>query len=268
MVVSGRRALMFNRFAVLLICLVGCLLGERLLYAQPYAPVTLHYSERPPYQYTGADGRAAGLLIGLTAKVFVKAGIPVQWKSQPFNRSLMVIQANTGNDCSIGWFKTPEREAFAQFTLPIYRDRPQVGLARADFPTEAGITAKELLAEPETRLLLKQSFVYGQYLDDLIGKMPVASVQRVSVEVPNLLLMLQARRADVLILSIEEVEFYAMQSEIPMQDFRVVSFADVPQGELRYLMCSKQISPAVMKRLNKAIRTEIDLDEPVAMTVD
>ena len=254
MVVPARRVPMFKCFAVWLLCLAGCLLGGRLLYAQPAAPVTLHYSERAPYQYTATDGRAAGLLIRLTAKVFDKAGIAVQWRSQPYNRSLMIIQANTGNDCSIGWFKTAEREAFAQFTLPIYRDRPQVGLARADFPVVAGISAEELLTDPATRLLLKQSFVYGAYLDALIARRPVDSIQRVSVEVPSMLMMLRARRADVLILSIEEVEFYAMQPDFPMQDFQVISLTDVPQGELRYLMCSQQLSPAVMQRVNRAIR--------------
>jgi len=46
MVVPARRVPMFKCFAVWLLCLVGCLLGGRLLYAQPAAPVTLHYSER------------------------------------------------------------------------------------------------------------------------------------------------------------------------------------------------------------------------------
>lgn len=254
MAVPARRMPIVNCCVLWLFGLVGCLLSPAVLYAQPDAPVTLHYSERPPYQYTAADGRPAGLLIRLTARVFDKAAIAVQWRSQPYNRSLMIIQANSGNDCSIGWFRTAEREAFAQFTLPIYRDRPQVALVRADYPVVAGLSAADLLTDPAARLLLKQSFVYGAYLDALIAQRPAASIQRVSVEVPTMLMMLRARRADVLILSIEEVEFYALQPEFAMQDFQVLSFADVPQGELRYLMCSQQISPAVMQRVNRAIR--------------
>ena len=268
MVVPARRVPLINCCAVWLVCLMGCLPGGRLLWAQSNAPVTLHYSERPPYQYTDAHGHPAGLLNGLAAKVFDSAGIAVQWRSQPYNRSLMIIQANTGNDCSIGWFRTAEREAFAQFTLPIYRDRPQVGLARADFPVVAGISAQDLLEDPATRLLLKQSFVYGAYLDALIAKRPADSIQRVSVEVPTMLMMLRARRADMLILSIEEVDFYAMQPDFPMQDFQVISFTDVPQGELRYLMCSQQFDPVLMARINNAIDTLIDLDPPAAATSD
>ena len=45
-----------------------------------------------------------------------------------------------------------------------------------------------------------------------------------------------------------------MRPAVPLQHFQVISFADVPQGELRYLMCSQQLSPAVMQRVNRAIR--------------
>ncbi|MBF7731538.1 transporter substrate-binding domain-containing protein [Pseudomonas sp. N040] len=250
------------------ICLAGGLLVSGHLPAQPYPTVTLHYSERQPYQYTDGDGRAAGVLITPTARVFARAGVPVTWKSEPFNRSLMVIQANTGNDCSIGWFKTPEREGFARFSLPIYRDQPQVGLVRADFPVQQGVSARELLGNPEIRLLLKQSFAYGEYLDSLIARLPAARVQRVSVEVPNLLLMLQARRADLLILAAEEVDFYAAQAGQPLQGFRVVRLADLPRGELRYLMCSQQVPEAIIRRLDAAIRREVTLDEPAAVNQD
>ena len=262
MAIPPRCVSIINGCALWLIGLAGGLLSPVGLCAQTEAPVTLHYSERPPYQYTAADGRPAGLLIRLTAKVFDKAAIAVQWRSQPYNRSLMIIQANTGDDCSVGWFRTAEREAFAQFTLPIYRDRPQVALVRADFPVVAGLSAAELLADPAARLLLKQSFVYGPYLDALIAKRPADSIQRVSVEVPTMLMMVRARRADVLILSVEEVEFYALQPDFPMQDFQVISFDDVPQGELRYLMCSQQVSPRLIKRINQAIGSLVELEPP------
>lgn len=242
----------------LFILLCSMLLGPVAL-AQSAESITLHYSEREPYQYTDENGVPAGLLITPTVKIITKAGIPVTWISEPFNRNLMAIQANDGNDCSIGWFKTPERESFAQFTLPIRRDQPQIGMARADFTVPAGVSAKQLLGNPDTRLLLKQSFAYGDYLDSLISQMSGQNVQRVSVEIPNLLMMVRANRANLVLLSSEEAEYYAGLPDFPIQDFQMIRFADALAGEYRYLMCSKWVSPALMQRLNQAISTEVIL---------
>jgi len=227
--------------------------------AQSSESITLHYSERKPYQYTDENGLPAGMLVAPTKKAFARAGIPVEWISAPFNRNLMAIQANDGNDCSIGWYKTPEREKFAQFTLPLHLDQPQIGIVRAGFNVPEGVTAKQMLGNPETRLLLKQSFVYGAYLDNLISQMPVQNVQRVSVEIPNLLLMLLAYRANLVLISNEEAEYYAGQPDFPMSEFQIVRFPDALPGEPRYLMCSKWVSPALMERLNQAIREEVAL---------
>ena len=239
------------------LCLITGLLLCVVFPAQATEPITIRYSERQPFQYTGAVGQPAGLLIEPTAAVFAKAGIPVTWKSEPFNRSMMRIQANSGKDCSVGWFKTAERERYARFTLPIYQDGPQMGFARADFSLDTKLTAKALLADERTRLLLKQSFVYGQYLDQLISEMPATKLHRVSVEIPTMLMMLHVDRANLTFISEEEAEFYAAEPEFPINDFQLISLPDIPVGELRYLICSKRVPNSVIQRLNKAIRTEL-----------
>jgi uncharacterized protein (TIGR02285 family) len=239
------------------LCLIAGLLVSAVSFAQSSEPITIRYSERKPFQYTDESGQPAGQLITRTASVFAKAGIPVIWKSEPFSRSMLRVQANSGRDCSVGWFKTAEREAYARFTLPIYQDGPQQGFARADFLLAKGQTAKALLADTRTRLLLKQSFVYGAYLDGLISAMPETQVQRVSVEIPTMLMMLHADRANLTFISQEEAELYATEPDFPINDFQLISLPDIPVGELRYLICSKRVPNSVIQRLNKAIRTEL-----------
>jgi uncharacterized protein (TIGR02285 family) len=251
---------MFKGLLRQLACLIAGLMVCAVAVAQSREPITIRYSERKPFQYTDQTGQPAGLLIGPTARVFAKAGIPVSWKSEPFNRSMMRIQANQGKDCSVGWYKTAERETYARFTQPIYHDSPQVGFARADFPVAEGETARALLADGRTRLLLKQSFVYGEYLDGLISKIPEDKVQRVSVEIPNLLQMLRADRADLTFISKEEAAFYATEADFPIKDFQTISLPDIPKGDFRYLICSQRVSPSVIQRLDKAIRSELKVD--------
>jgi hypothetical protein len=131
------------------------------LRAQDTTPIVLHYYERKPFQYTAEDGQVAGLVVEPAIKVFSKAGIPITWTLTPVNRIFATHKANSGPDCSSGWYKTAERESIGKFTLPIYRDKPFAGLIRADSEIPSGISAKDLLARPNKRLLVKLGLVYG-----------------------------------------------------------------------------------------------------------
>jgi hypothetical protein len=93
--------------------------------------ITLHYNERPPYLVT--TERGVGGLTGDPATIaFERSNIPFQWNQTPSKRQIYLLQQNRGRDCLVGWFKNMEREEFAKFTLPIYRDKPQIALARAN----------------------------------------------------------------------------------------------------------------------------------------
>ncbi|MDR7306078.1 hypothetical protein [Rhodoferax saidenbachensis] len=72
--------------------------------------------------------------------------------------------------------QNPQRQEYAQFSEPIYRDKPLVGLGNADLPVKQDITAKELFARPQTRLLVKQNFSQGACMNKLnqaIGSKPL-----------------------------------------------------------------------------------------------
>ena len=48
----------------------------------------------------------------------------------PFKRQLITIKANKIKACGIGWFKKTEREKFAWFSQPIYKDKPTVAISK------------------------------------------------------------------------------------------------------------------------------------------
>ena len=216
--------------------------------------ITLHYYDRPPFHSRDASGHITGLVADPTNKFMNRAGIAINWQFTPANRILTMLKFNKGMDCSPGWYKNPERESYAQFSLPIYQDKPLVGLSRADFRAPEGITAKELFSQPETRLLAKQNFSQGAYMDALIAKMPPSHVMRVAEEVSTMVKMLKADRADLIVTTQEETEIYIQQSGFSEKDFRVLKFPDVPAVEKRYILCSKQVPAEVIERINRAIR--------------
>ncbi len=222
---------------------------------QLVSPITMHYYERKPFHYTTDNGRVAGLAVTPTVQVFEKIGIPISWKLTPASRILATLKANIGADCSPGWYKTPERESYARFTLPIYNDKPLVGLSRADFAAPEGISAKDLFMRPQTRLLMKQGFVHGAYLDQIIAKMPPENIVRVSDDVASMVRMVRSGIADLVTTTEEETEVYVSQAGFGMKEFRVLHFPDVPAVEKRYILCSKQVPDSVINKLNAAIKT-------------
>ena len=222
-------------------------------------PITLLYFERKPFHYTTGAGLVGGLVAQPTEEVFRKAGLPFVWKRVPVNRVLERLKHGEGRFAAPGWYKTPEREAFATFTAPIYVDQPLVGLARAGLAVPKGIKARDLFARPETRLLVRESFSQGAYMDGLIARMPRAQVQTVAVEVPLMVQMVKANRADLLITTQEEVEVHVAQAGASMQDFEVLHFPDVPAVEQRYILLGRQVPAEVVRRLDEAIRTTLTL---------
>ena len=221
--------------------------------AEPASTITLHYYERPPFHYTDEQGIPRGLIVERTANIFNKAKIDYSWRVTPANRILAVLRSDTGQDCAPGWYKLAERETYAQFSEPIYSDKPLIGLSRADLKVAENITAQALFLLPNVRLLLKENFSQGAYMDKLLADVPKVRIQRVTAEVPTMVKMLKANRADLIITTEEESRIFILKAGYTEKDVRILKFPDVPAVERRYILCSKNVSPSTMKRLNEAI---------------
>lgn len=216
------------------------------------------YHERPPYAQTSGQG-ATGLTASPAGSAFEKAGLPFQWVLTPSKRQLLAIQENQGCDCSIGWFKNPEREAFALFSIPIYQDKPQIAIARADNDKiQSGKTTSEVLSNPELVLGIKDGYSYGQFLDGQIATIkPTTDVT--TAENTNMLLKVHEGRNDYFFLGPEEADSLIVTAGLPPEDFKYVTFTDMPQGEKRYVICSQRVGQEVMDQLNQALETIVTI---------
>lgn len=212
--------------------------------------ITLHFNERPPYMVAATDGTATGLSATPARQAFAAAGIAVRWAQTPTTRQLSVIRDNEGLDCAIGWFRKPDREAFAKFSKPIYRDRPTVVLAHADFVAERRLA--DLLRRPGVTVLVKDNYSYGAMIDALLAEKR-AFVLSTTAENQQMLRMVAERRVDMMFAAEEEAQHLLGQAGIAARGVQMLRFEDVPVGERRHLMCSKRVPDALLERLNAAL---------------
>jgi polar amino acid transport system substrate-binding protein len=211
------------------------------------------YSERPPYAVTQPGGLVTGLTATPTTQALRAAGIPFQWLLLPSARALAVIKEGQGVDCGIGWFRNPERKAFAQFSKPLYQDRPMVALAHVDVPLRNGDRLADVLASRELIVLVKDKFSYGPYIDALLAQLKPTTTTT-SVENAQMLQMIERHRVDLMFAAEEEAEqLLQMAGPRGAQALKVVHFSDVPEGEKRYLMCSKQVPREWLDRIDAAL---------------
>jgi len=215
--------------------------------------IVVYYHERRPY-YVTTPNQVHGLIADRVNWVFKDAGIPFVWRKTPAKRQLEVIRDNTQDVCAVGWYKTPEREAFGNFTLPIFMDSPTMALARADNDQiRAGETLARTLSNRRLRLLRKDGYTYGKYIDDAIQQFAPREMVTTADNL-SMVKMIHTHRADYFFISKEEAEDLILCSGLPAKDFQVIRFSDIPLGNNRYLICSRRIEEMTLLRLNRAIK--------------
>ena len=219
------------------------------------SPIQLYYFDRSPYAVTDNQGEVSGLCATPAANAFKQAGIPFQWKKMPFKRQLVTIKHNKKMACGIGWFKNPEREEFARFTDEIYQDKPAITISKKGNQALAQHSdLKALLSNKKVKLLVKDAFSYGTYIDGLIKKYDPETVVVATSTNIQMLQMILAGRADYYFTSEEEAEHIIMNAGYEVSQFQLQHYSDMPAGNRRYITCSQQVSPEIIDLLNGALK--------------
>ena len=217
--------------------------------------IQLYYFERIPYAAADNRGDVSGLCATPAAKAFQKAGILFQWKKMPSKRQLAIIKHNKKKACGVGWFKNQKREEFARFTNPIYQDKPAITISRkVNKAVERHRTLQTLLKDKNIKLLVKDGFSYGAYIDGLINKYNPDVVKVVTSTNIQMLQMILAGRADFYFTSEEEAEHMIESADYSVSQFQLQHYSDMPAGNRRYIICSQQVSPETIDLLNRALK--------------
>lgn len=216
-------------------------------------PLKVLIFERAPYYKSNGEGGYFGLVATPATLAFKKAGIPVQWVDMQPNGHMRAIEANREPMCALGWFKTTERDAFSRYSDIIYTDQPSSIMTRTDnVKVQSHKTARGLLSDKSLRVGVKLGYSHGPYLDGLIDQLdpPRATV---SQDETGLARMLLGGRFDYMMVS--EVEAVVLMEEFGAagNDIVLLTMADIPPGNNRYLVCSKATDPKLIERFTAAL---------------
>ena len=219
--------------------------------------ITVHFHDRRPF-YVPYKNEARGIVANPIGQSFAYADIPFHWQETPAKRQLDIVRDNMDASCAAGWFKTPERETFGQYSLAVYQDKPFVAITRTD-NTLLGKTETldRVFKERRLQVLIKAGYSYGPYIDERLHRLKPRQVTTTS-DNESLLKMIQAYRADYSFMTEEEAHDLLLFSGLKNSDFKLVYFSDMPQGNKRYLICSQKVDKDIMARLNQAIRYIVD----------
>lgn len=214
--------------------------------------IILHYHERRPY-YITSGSRVQGLVAGVITRAFEFADIPYKWQQTPARRQLDIIRDNEGTDCGVGWFKTPERQQFSKFSTAVYRDTPFVAVARANNTKILKIqTLEQLFQEHRLKLLVKTGYSYGAEIDRKIREFSPWMAET-TADNQAMLQMIEGRRADYCFMTREEVKDLLLHAGFNKDSFTILPFAEIPEGNTRYLICSQKVPDEMIERFNQAI---------------
>ena len=215
--------------------------------------LTILFHVRPPYSDRAPGLGVDGLLAAPVQEALAKAGLRADWVEMPPARQTEEIKRNSEATCGLGWFKRPEREAFASFTHPIYHDHPAIVVARKDDPRFAdGMSLRDSFRDASRLLVVKTGYSYGATIDAWIKQLQPAA-ESSSGDNERLLGMIAQKRGDYIIMAPEEADDL-LGSMTPLAEaLRPVRLSDAPDGELRYLMCSKATPPELIDRINQTL---------------
>lgn len=228
-------------------------------------PVTVHaagggkvrlkvlYLEFPPYYFTNIDRKPDGFLLKEADAILRAADIIPVYEAMPAKRILQNMRT-LEPAVSIGWFKTPEREKYAKFSLPIYQNRPLqvVFLAKNKHLFASKENLNQILRDERGSIGLLGGYSYGTIVDHKIREANPPQ-QLVTGGYPQLMRMLAAERFTYLLVAPEEVDILIKKNHLAVELFSRMNLNDIPSGNERYLMFSKGVSSEVVLKVNRAI---------------
>jgi uncharacterized protein (TIGR02285 family) len=215
--------------------------------------LTIAFVDRAGYSYM-EDGKPKGFLIDIAKNISAKARIDFAFQAIPQARAISMLQEKTPNFCLLGLFKNPEREEFSVFTKPIYKNQPMGVLTMASKAPKFSkfSTLADLLNAPDMTLSVVTGFSYGKTIDDMVEKMK-GKKDRAAVTPAQMLAMMAADRFDYMFADPEEYKALAQAAKVDEASIKMLAFPDIPEGNQRYLLCSKAVPAATIDQLNAAI---------------
>jgi len=165
------------------------------------------FRDKPPYSFV-ENGVAKGFLLERTRRVLGRAGVEADFREMPPKRIFLEIEKNEQAICSFGWYKIPERERFARFSVPLHQDRPHVVLAgpRSADAVRRHAALKTLMSDRSLVMAGADGVSYGAELDAMIKAFP-GVIDRTLQSPLQVAKKLAAQPGDFLLIETDDYDF-------------------------------------------------------------
>lgn len=208
------------------------------------------YSDHEPYIVATPSG-LDGFLADYIDAVAADAGITVQWSNVPWARQLPTLRRNTPNVCAITLYKTPEREDFLRFTVPVGSEGRFVLISVKDNATLLGHSSfRDVAADESLQAVLQSETVYGSYIDGLLAG---RNFPKIDGSFPRIARSHLVDTAHYFIFA--AVRARAFMDKPTFGDRLAIydHFEDLTAETFHYIGCSLATDGALIDRLNAAI---------------
>jgi hypothetical protein len=215
--------------------------------------VKIMYDIRVPYAMSDKKS-ISGFTATPTINALEKANLTYNLLKTPTKRQLAMIEINKEPICGIGWFKNAKREKFGKYTKALYQDNATVIITRAeDSRFDLIYKSIDVIKKKNLKLLLKDGFSYGKFVDDKIKKYKPKTVKSLSNNL-NMINMIKGKRADYMFISYEEA-YNLFETDSSLEySMKIRYLTDMPKGNKRYLLCSKKVSSEFIDKFNKYLK--------------
>jgi uncharacterized protein (TIGR02285 family) len=224
--------------------------------AQDAAPVWAVY-DAPPFMIADGPDRNTGIFDRIRTLLDNRlSGAPARTLRAPFPRVLASL-ADGIDVCFIGGVKTPDREAFAVFSLPVTMFYPLRIVVHASererFAVRAPLSLPTLLADRGLRTSVLRSRSLGSRIDVLLAQ---AASPHVHAEFDEAFRMLLAKRLDYLV-EYPVIAGYGARKLGQADAFVSLPFAEAPEPVLARVMCPKtEWGRRLVARIDAVLRDE------------
>lgn len=223
-----------------------------LIFSTYISALEIVYEPRPPYVIK-TEGSLQGLVATPLLKALQSAKIDYELKMKPSKRHLHEIKGNHHAMCAIGWFKNPEREIFARYSDPLYQDRPMGIMTRKDNQQVLKHqNINSLIQDKALSVLTKTSYSYGKFIDEEL-KHQQTKTREVDVDNIKMLTLIAKKRADYLFISFEEAS-ELLKTHPLHESLQFIPLEGMPEGNARYLICSKKTDPVLIETINAHLK--------------
>lgn len=214
--------------------------------------LTIAWREKPPHQYL-ENGQEKGVLLELAKRVFADSKLKTNFVEEPAKRIWQNFTNGRKNYCSFGWYKIAEREALVQYSDSFYKDPPHTLLVANTSLTQVRThkNLKSLFADPSLSLAIVDGVSYGTQLDQLFLSAK-NKIIRSSAAPMIMVRMVNANRASMMLIDREDWRYLSSKDE-QLSELTQVDVDGMPAGLDRYIVCSKDISPTIMSKINSAL---------------